>query len=133
MNKVILLGRLTHDPELKYTKTNNKEVTTFSLAVNRPFKKDEADFFTIQAWGSTAEFVCKFMRKGSQIALVGRLQNRTWQDKDGKNHNITEIIAEEVYFADSKLKGQDTEELVIDGSENWQTNIENEEDDDLPF
>lgn len=130
MNKVILLGRLTRDPELKYTQTTNKQVTTFTLAVNRPFKKEEADFFTIQAWGSTAEFICKFMRKGSQIALVGRLQNRIWKDKEEKEHRVTEIIAEEVYFAESKVKGESSENSFI-VNEVPEDPIES--DDDLPF
>ena len=118
MNKVILLGNMTKDPELKYTSTN-KPVVTFSLAINREFGEG-TDFFTLQAWSNTAEFISKYFRKGSRLAIVGRLQNRTWQDNEGKNHNVTEIIVESVDFAEKKEK------------ENV-TPIEDIGDDDLPF
>lgn len=119
MNKVILLGNICKDPELKYTQTNNKPVCTFNVAVNREFVEG-TDFFTIQAWNSTAEFITKHFKKGSRIALVGRLQNRTWTDNEGKNHNVTEIVTESVDFAEKKEK----EDV---------TPIEDIGDDDLPF
>lgn len=118
MNKVILLGNMTKDPELKYTSTN-KPVVTFSLAINREFGEG-TDFFTLQAWNNTAEFIAKYFRKGSRLAIVGRLQNRTWQDNEGKNHNVTEIIVENVDFAEKKEK----EDV---------TPIEDIGDDSLPF
>lgn len=118
MNKVILLGNVCKDPELKYT-SSNKPVVTFSLAINREFGEG-TDFFTLQAWNNTAEFISKYFRKGSRLAIVGRLQNRTWQDNEGKNHNVTEIIVENVDFAEKKEK------------ENV-TPIEDIGDDDLPF
>ena len=102
MNKVTLIGRLTKDVELKYTTTNNKAVASFTLAVNRRFSKDQADFINIVAWDKTAEFCSKYFSKGRQIGLVGRLQVRTWDDNDGKRNYVTEVIAEEVYFADGK-------------------------------
>ena len=105
MNKVILLGRLTKDPEVKFTQNNNTCVCTFGLAVNRKFKQEgqpDADFINIVAWTKTAEFISKYFKKGQQIALAGRLQTRTYDDKEGKKIHVTEVVAEEVYFADSK-------------------------------
>ena len=103
MNKVELLGRLTKDPEIRYTQ-NNTPVASFSLAVNRRFAKEgeqQADFINIVAWNKTAEFCGKYFKKGSQIALAGRIQTRTYEDNGTKKY-ITEVVAEEVYFADSK-------------------------------
>lgn len=103
MNKTILLGRLVKDPDVRVT-TNAKTVASFTLAVNRRFAKkdeDDADFFNIVAWSQLGEFCGKYFTKGQQVVVVGRLQNRSW-DKDGQKHYVTEIIAEEAYFADSK-------------------------------
>lgn len=109
MNKVILMGRLTRDPEVRYTQTNNTMVATFSLAVNRRFirqgEERQADFINIVAWNKTAEFVSKYFKKGQQVAVIGRLQTRTWDDDKGQKHYITEVIAEETYFADSRRDG----------------------------
>ena len=106
MNKVILTGRLTKDPEMRYTNTNNIPVCSFSLAVDRRFAKQneekQADFFPIVAWNKNAEFCSKYLQKGKKIVVVGRLQTRTWDDNEGKRHYITEVIAEETYFAESK-------------------------------
>lgn len=110
MNKVELLGRLTRDVDIKYTQTNNTAVANFSLAVNRRFAKEgeerKADFINIVVWGKTAEFCSKYFRKGMQIALVGRIQTRNWEDDQGQKHYVTEVIAEEVFFADSKKETQ---------------------------
>lgn len=113
MNKVILMGRLTRDPEVRYTQTSNTMVTSFTLAVNRRFvaqgQERQADFLPIVAWNKTAEFVAKYFRKGQQVAVIGRVETRTYDDKDGKKVYVTEVIAEEVYFADSKKEeGQAT-------------------------
>lgn len=106
MNKVILMGRLTRDPEVRYTTTNNTLVCSFSLAVNRRFARQgseqTADFFNIVAWDKTGEFCSKYFRKGQQVGVIGRLQTRTYDDKDGKRVYVTEVVAEETYFADSK-------------------------------
>ncbi len=106
MNKVILMGRLTKDPELRYTSGNNTAVASFSIAVNRRVaQKDgqpQADFINIVAWNKTAEFCGKYFTKGMQVAIVGRLQTRTWDDNEGKRHYVTEVVADETYFADSK-------------------------------
>lgn len=104
MNKVELLGRLTKDPEIRYTQSNTP-VASFTLAVNRRFAKEgeqQADFINIVAWNKTAEFCGKYFKKGSQIALVGRIQTRNWEDDNGQKRYATEVVAEEVYFADSK-------------------------------
>ncbi len=106
MNKVILMGRLTRDPEVRYTQSNIP-VASFSLAVDRRFKsKDEqqptADFIDIVAWRSNAEFVSKWFNKGKMMLVVGSLQIRTWQDKEGNNRRTAEVVADEIYFADSK-------------------------------
>lgn len=126
MNKVILMGRLTKDPEVRYTQTNNTQVSSFTLAVNRRFtqKGEEvlADFINIVAYSKVAEFVSNYFQKGQQVSVVGRIQIRTWIDEKGQKHFATEVIAEEVYFADS-IKKNDNE-----------INAEsNEDSDDLPF
>lgn len=109
MNKVILMGRLTKDPELRYTSANNTAICNFSLAVDRKFSKQgeerQADFIPIVVWSKLAEFCGKFFQKGRQVAIVGRLQTRTWDDTEGKRHYVTEVVAEEAFFADSK-KGE---------------------------
>lgn len=105
MNKVELIGRLTKDPEVRYTQVNNTMVVIYSLAVNRRYKQEgqpEADFFNIIAWGKVGEFASKYFKKGQQVGVVGRLQTRHYEDKDGKVVYVTEVIAEEQYFADSK-------------------------------
>lgn len=102
------MGRLTKDPEVRYTQTNNTQVTSFTLAVNRRFTKEgeqQADFINCIAWSKTAEFVSKYFKKGQQVAVVGRIQVRNYEDDKGTKHYITEIIAEEVYFADSNKEG----------------------------
>lgn len=109
MNNVSLVGRLTKDPESRFT-TNNTAVCGFTLAVNRRVKQDgqpDADFLPVVAWQKTAEFCGKYFQKGQQVWVTGRLQTRTWDDKEGKKHYVTEIVAHEVGFADSK-KGDGT-------------------------
>jgi len=142
MNKVILMGRLTRDPEVRYTQTNNKLVASFSLAVNRRFAKQgeerQADFINVVAWDKTGEFCSKYFKKGQQVGVIGRIQTRNWDDENGQKHYVTEVIAEETYFADSKRDGDSG---VSNGFENsFGTSIaQNAEfqvdssDDDLPF
>ncbi len=104
MNKVNFIGRIVKDFELKTVGKDMKN-TTFTIAVDRTYKKDgqpDADFFNIVAWGKTAEFISKWFAKGVRIGVSGRIQNKNWEDKEGKKHYATEIIAEEVYFADGK-------------------------------
>lgn len=101
-NKVILVGNLVNDPELKAT-TNGVNVTRFRIAVGRRFAKNgETDFIDIVAWRNTAEFVCKHFTKGKPILVSGSIQNRTWTDTEGNKHWATEIVADEVSFVGSK-------------------------------
>lgn len=130
MNKVILMGRLTKDPEVRYTQTNNTLVASFTLAVNRRFVKPneerQADFINVVAWSKIGEFCSKYFKKGQQVGIIGRIQNRSWDDDQGQKHYITEIIAEEAYFADSKK----------DNSTQVDNNLSDfgiSSDDDLPF
>lgn len=105
-NKVILGGRLTADPELKMT-PSGIPVTTFTVAVNRRFggkngEESPADFFSVQAWRQTAEFITRYFRKASSICVVGSLQTRSWVGQDGQKRFTTEIVADEAYFVDAK-------------------------------
>ena len=110
LNKAVLMGRLTRDPELRYTQ-GNVPVVTFSLAVDRGFPKNTTeerqtvDFINIVAWRNTAEFVTRWFRKGQLIAVTGRIQVRSWKDKDGNNRTTTEVVADECFFAESKASG----------------------------
>ena len=103
LNKVILMGRLTKDPELRHTQTG-LPVVSFSLAVDRGFKTDgqNVDFINIVAWRSTAEFVSKWFTKGQLVAVSGRLQVRSYKDREGFSRVITEVVADEVFFAEKK-------------------------------
>lgn len=104
MNKAILMGRLTADPPLRHSQSG-RAVTTFTLAVKRSFvtqgEERQSDFLNIVAWGKTAEFCCQYFRKGRQVAVVGRIQTRSWEDNNRQKRYATEIIADEVFFADS--------------------------------
>lgn len=103
-NKVILIGNMAQDPELKST-TNGTTTCSFSIAVNRRFAKEgeqSCDFINVVTWKTTAEFVAKHFTKGKQILVFGRLQTRSWKDKDGNNRYATEVVAEEVSFVGSK-------------------------------
>ena len=105
MNKVFLIGRLTRDPELRYT-GNNTAVATFSIAVNRNFSNQngerEADFINIVVWRKQAENVKNYLSQGSQVAVEGRLQTRNYEDKDGQKRYVTEVVADNVEFLGSK-------------------------------
>lgn len=106
LNHIVIMGRLTRDPEFRATGSGTS-VANFSVAVDRDFTgKDggekETDFIDCVAWRKTAEFVTKYMRKGSMVVVSGRLQIRTWQDKDGNNRRTAEVVADSVYFGESK-------------------------------
>ena len=143
MNKVILMGRLTRDPEVRYTTTNNTLVCTFSLAVNRRFARQgeerQADFINIVAWDKTGEFCSKYFKKGQQVGVIGRIQTRNYDDKDGKKVYVTEVVAEETYFADSKKEGEATGNNPFTGVDApFNANASSSDftpvtDDDLPF
>ena len=112
LNKVILGGRLTADPELKQTQSG-VPVTTFSIAVKRKAaasgQQPETDFFYATAWRGTAEFICRYFKKGSSICIIGSLNNRSWIDSNGVKKNATDIVVDEAFFVDSKdnLVGED--------------------------
>ena len=105
LNEIILMGRLTRDPELRHTQSGTK-VAAFALAVDRDYKdasgEKETDFIDIVAWRGTAEFVSKYFTKGRMAVVKGRLQIRDWTDKDGGKRRSAEVVAESVYFANSK-------------------------------
>lgn len=140
MNKVILIGNISRDIELRYTESQ-KAVAQFNLAVNRPKREDgtqEADFINIVVWGKQAENINKYLHKGSKLAIEGRIQTRNYEDKDGKKVYITEVVAENVQFLDSKTKEETTPEVKqevkveSDPYAEFGQSIEIT-DDDLPF
>ena len=109
LNKVILGGRLTADPELKQT-PNGIPVVSFSIAVNRRFQskdtsQQQTDFFNVTAWRATAEFVSRYFHKGSSICVIGSIQNHSWTDNNGAKRYATDIIADEIQFVDSRGEG----------------------------
>jgi single-strand DNA-binding protein len=137
MNKAILLGRLTRDPELRYTSANNVPVCSFTLAVNRRFARQgeerQADFIPIVAWSKLAEFCAKYFQKGQQVSIVGRIQVRSWDDNEGKRRYTTEVIAEEAYFADSKKDSYTSSKPQDDVDSNQEDGFYTLDDDELPF
>ena len=120
LNKVILAGRLVADPELKQT-AGGASVVSVRIAVNRRFQsrdaqqQNEADFFNVTAWQNTAEFIAKYFRKGAAICICGRIQNRTWVDQNGQKRYMTDIIAEEANFVESR-NAQDGMSMGMPGS-----------------
>ncbi len=111
MNKVILMGRFTRDPEMRQT-GQGTSVVSFTLAVDRRMAREgqqSADFVSCVAWSKLAEFICKYFQKGSMIAISGRLQTRTYDDKDGKRQYVTEVVAEEAYFTGSRSSQSNSE------------------------
>lgn len=152
MNKVILMGRLTSDPKMDWTRSeDSKQYATYTLAVNRRFKRNgeqEADFINCVAWGAMAEFAEKFMKKGAMFAVEGRLNVRSWE-KDGERHWATTVIVEECFFtggkkdaeskpaqskpAQSKPAAQNGKQMGLAEQEGFYPIEESVEDDDLPF
>ena|SRR5690625_3718338 len=157
MNRVVLVGRLTRDPDLRYT-PNGVAVSNFTIACNRSFKtkdgEQEADFLNCVIWRKAAESLANYMEKGSMIGVDGKLQSRTYDDKDGKKVFVTEVLAESVQFLESKgtqnKEGQSQQSSPYDYNEQapqtqtsqqmqqgnpFQGNGEqvNIQDDDLPF
>ena len=130
LNKAILNGRLTKAPELKQTQ-NGKSVCGFTIAVDRNRDREKTDFIPIVAWGKTAEFVNQWFGKGDLITIVGRIEVRSYEDKNGNKRTATEIIAEEVLFGGSKSTGQVSE----NASQRNLAGLEEVDDDgaDLPF
>ncbi|KUO72299.1 MAG: single-stranded DNA-binding protein [Clostridia bacterium BRH_c25] len=134
LNRVALVGRLTKDPEVRYTADNQTPIAKFTIAVDRTFKREgqpTADFIPIVVFGKSADNCGKFIKKGRLVAVSGRLQTRSWDDQEGKRHYATEVIADEVDFLDrgSDVKGQGN----AGGSEDYSDFHPAEEEDDLPF
>lgn len=144
MNSICLLGRLTADPELRTTQTGIS-VTNFTVAVDRSYtpkgQEKQADFIPAQAWRHTAEFLCKYFRKGQRIALTGSLQTRSYTDRDGNKRTAYEVVAEHVFFAEFKNGGTAPVAPTVDYSDRVpQSSIPEAEDfevipdeDSLPF
>lgn len=111
LNKIVIMGRLTHDPEMRQTGSGTS-VTSFSLAVERDYSgrdggEKQTDFIDVVAWRHTAEFVDKYFAKGDMAAVIGRLQIRDWTDKDGNKRRSAEVVADSVYFGGSKRRDAD--------------------------
>ena len=142
LNKVILGGRLTADPELKQT-ASGISACTFTVAVNRRYSKDgqqEADFINCQAWRQTAEFITKYFRKGSSICITGSIQTRSWQDQNGQKRFATDVVVDEAMFVDGKNDAQGTGTYTADQTPAPAYNAPQtpnftqlKPDDDLPF
>ena len=136
LNHIDIMGRLTRDPELRRTQSGTA-VASFTLAVSRDFSdKDKTDFIDVVAWKSTAEFVSKYFSKGRTAVVSGRLQMRDWTDKEGNKRRSAEVIAENIYFGDSKretlLSNTDNSD-VADTSYGYSDFEEINNEDDLPF
>ena len=139
LNCAILMGRLTHDPELKTT-PNNVSVTSFRIAVDRNYTKPneerQADFIDVVAWRGTADFVCRYFKKGSMIAVQGSIQTRSYEDKQGNKRTAVEVVADNVSFCGSKSDNGNNAVNNTPAFENAsQGDFESIEDDDdsLPF
>lgn len=134
MNKVYLIGNLTRDPELAET-TSGIKVCRFAIAVNRTYAGSdgnrETDFFNITVWRTQAENCGRYLKKGSKVAIVGSLQNRSYEDKEGVKRNVTDIIASEVEFLASRSAQDGSQEEVPSRKE--RPKLEPVPDDDLPF
>ena len=131
LNRIIVMGRMTRDPELRRTNSGTA-VASFTVAVDRDFKSQsgekETDFIDVVAWRNTAEFVSKYFSKGRMAVVEGRLQLRDWTDKDGNKRRTAEIVADSVYFGDSKRDGGGTVQSELQGGFS-----EIEDDGDFPF
>lgn len=134
LNKIIVMGRLVKDPELRRT-GNGTAVTSFTIACDRDFGDKETDFLECVAWRQTGEFVGKYFTKGRMAVVAGRLQIRGWTDKDGNKRKTAEIVADNVYFGDSKTEGTQGDYVGFVKADNVPGNFEQitTEDEGLPF
>ena len=136
LNKIILMGRLCANPELRRTGSGTA-VTSFSLACDRDFKSQsgekETDFIEVVAWKNTAEFVSKYFSKGRMAVVEGRLQIREWTDRDGNKRKTAEVVADNVYFADSKQSQEKNFENLAGRMDGFAEIQEDEEENCLPF
>jgi len=138
MNKCIFMGRLTADPKIEWTRSeNSKKYATYTLAVNRRYKRDgkpDVDFINCIAWGFNAEFAEKYMKKGVMFEVVGRLNIDSWDDNEGKKHWKTVVIVDESYFTGDKgAAGSGGEKQTGPSQGGFYPIDESVEDDDLPF
>ncbi len=137
LNKVILMGRLIRDPEVRYTQgAEPMAIARYSLAVERRFKREgeqKADFIPCVAFGKQGEFAERYFRKGQLVSVAGRLQVRNWDDNEGKKRVTTEVVVEEQYFAESKKDDQGTVKEKNKAPEGFSPIDEDIEDLDLPF
>lgn len=132
INKVILMGRLTRDPEMRHTNSGTP-VTTFSIAIDNGYGDNQrTDFVNCLAWNKTAEFVTKYFTKGKMIIVIGRITTRSWETQDGKRAYATEVVAQEVNFGESKSSQQTATQPPMQDDDDDFTPLD-EEDDDLPF
>ena len=137
INCAVIMGRLTGDPELRTT-NSGLSVTSFTVAVDRAFKKDETDFINVTAWRQTADFVTKFFRKGSMIAVQGHIETRNYEDKNGNKRTAVEIIADNVSFCGDKSNSDNLPNPFENGSdvaknEDLSISVEDDLSDGLPF
>ena len=136
LNKVILMGRLIRDPEVRYTQgAEPMAIARYSLAVERRFKREgeqKADFIPCVAFGKQGEFAERYFRKGQLVSVAGRLQVRNWEDNEGKKRVTTEVVVEEQYFAESKKDDQGTVKEKNKAPEGFRP-IDEEDFSDLPF
>ena len=127
LNSIVVMGRITKDIEVRYTPSGTP-VANFTVAVERDYEKDKTDFLECVAWRDKAEFVGKYFRKGSRAVVIGSLQMRDWQDKDGNTRRSAEIVVNSMYFADSKKETGGNSYAPANGGY-----TEIEEDEDWPF
>lgn len=130
LNQITLMGRLTHDPELRVT-PKGISVASFAVAVNRDYERDKADFINVIAWRSTADFVEKYFHKGDTIALTGSLQMREWRDKDNNRRISAEVVANSVYFCGQKRESNSTQR--DDYAPRGLEDVGPDDDGELPF
>ena len=133
MNKVVLIGRLTKDPELRFSPGTGIAISRFTIAVNRRKKEDgtqEADFIPCVAWRKQAENLANYQKKGNQIAVTGRIQTRSYDGKDGIKRYVTEVIAEEIQFLD-KVNREINQSSGADYDSGWSDPVD--DDDEIPF
>ena len=147
MNKAILMGRLTSDPEMRQTQSG-VSCARFTIAINRRFQREETDFINCVAWRQNADFICKYFTKGNMIAVVGSIQTRSWEGQDGKRNYATEVVVDEAHFTGSKSESgmapQNSYQSVGQANAPKESPIEDDfsamgfsemdaADDDLPF
>ena len=136
LNRIIIMGRLTRDPDLRHTQSGTA-VASFTLAVDRDFKnkqsgEKETDFIDVVAWRQTGEFVSRYFTKGRMAVVEGRLQVRDWTDKDGNKRRSAEVIADNVYFGDSKRDGEASADPGVPSGEDQFTPM-GDDNGELPF